>query len=51
LVYAGEPEKAIEEIERAMRLNPYYPDWYLWYLANAYHTLGRCQLRASRDDG
>jgi adenylate cyclase len=36
LVYAGEPEKAIEEIERAMRLNPYYPDWYLWYL-DAYH--------------
>ena len=24
-----------------MRLNPYYPDWYLWYLADAYITMGR----------
>jgi tetratricopeptide (TPR) repeat protein len=24
-----------------MRLNPYYPDWYLWYLADAYDSIGR----------
>ena len=27
-------------MERAMRLNPYYPDWYLWYLADAYSAMG-----------
>ncbi|HEX6102654.1 MAG TPA: tetratricopeptide repeat protein, partial [Alphaproteobacteria bacterium] len=41
LVYAGQPEKSVELLERAMRLNPYYPDWYLWYLADAYITMGR----------
>ena len=24
-----------------MRLNPYYPDWYLWHLADAYYALKR----------
>ena len=24
----------------AMRLNPYYPDWYLWYLGEAYCPVG-----------
>ena len=41
LVYAGQPAKSVELLERAMRLNPYYPDWYLWYLADAYYSLGR----------
>lgn len=41
LVYAGQPKKSLELIERAMRLNPYYPDWYLWYMADAYNALGR----------
>lgn len=41
LVYAGQPLKAIELLERAMRLNPFYPDWYLWYLADAYCTMER----------
>jgi len=41
LVYAGQPEKSVELLEKAMRLNPYFPDWYLWYLADAYDTMGR----------
>ena len=40
-VYAGQPEKSIELLEKAMRLNPYYPDWYLWCLADAYDALGQ----------
>jgi adenylate cyclase len=31
----------IRDNERAMRLNPYFPDWYLWCLADAYWTLGQ----------
>jgi len=41
LVYVGQPSKSIELLERAMQLNPYFPDWYLWYLADAYNALGR----------
>ena len=41
LVYTGEPARSVELLQRAMRLNPYYPDWYLWYLADAYLTLER----------
>ncbi|MCG8650539.1 MAG: tetratricopeptide repeat protein, partial [Pirellulales bacterium] len=43
LVYDGEPERAIGLLEKAMRLNPFYPDWYLWYLADAYNALGRSE--------
>jgi len=28
----GRPEEAIRRIKEAMRLNPNYPDWYLWQL-------------------
>jgi adenylate cyclase len=41
LVYADQPAKSVELLEKAMRLNPFYPDWYLWYLADAYDALGR----------
>jgi adenylate cyclase len=41
LVYMGQPMKSVELLEKAMRLNPYYPDWYLWYLADAYDSLGQ----------
>jgi TolB-like protein len=41
LVYAEQPSKSVELLEKAMRLNPYYPDWYLWYLADAYNAMGR----------
>jgi tetratricopeptide (TPR) repeat protein len=30
LVYAEQPAKSVELLEKAMRLNPFYPDWYLW---------------------
>ncbi len=32
LTYLGRAEEGIEYIERAMRLNPHYPEWYLWGL-------------------
>jgi predicted Zn-dependent protease len=41
LAYVGQAERSIELLEKAMRLNPYYPDVYLWYLADAYDSLGR----------
>lgn len=41
LTYNGRPNEAVELIGRAMRFNPYFPDWYLWYLADAYYTQGR----------
>lgn len=41
LVYADQPSKSIELIGKAMRLNPCYPDQYLWDLADAYNALGR----------
>jgi TolB-like protein/class 3 adenylate cyclase/Tfp pilus assembly protein PilF len=43
LVYAGLPEKGLEFLEKGRRLNPYYPDWYLWCLADAYWTMERPQ--------
>ncbi len=41
LNYAGQPAKAVELLDRAMRLNPYHPDWYLWCLADAHDSLGQ----------
>ena len=37
----GESEKAIDLLTRAMLLNPFYPDQYLWHLAGAYYNLKR----------
>jgi len=34
-VWMGQPKEAISEIKQAMRLNPYYPNWYLWILGSA----------------
>jgi tetratricopeptide (TPR) repeat protein len=31
----GRPEEAIRHVKEAMRLNPNYPDWYLWQLGVA----------------
>lgn len=41
LTYTGEPQRAIALLQRAMRLSPYYPDWYRWMLARAHRLDGR----------
>jgi TolB-like protein len=41
LNYSGQPEKAILLLEKAMRLSPYYPDWYLGELGRAYLLTGQ----------
>ena len=41
LAYAEQPQRGVELLHKAMRLNPYYPDWYLWYLADVYDVMGR----------
>jgi TolB-like protein len=38
-VYNGEPQKSLDLLEVAMRLNPFPPDEYLWKLADAYYGL------------
>ncbi len=40
LTYAGRPEETIELTKKAMRLSPYYPDWYLGVLGTAYRLVG-----------
>jgi adenylate cyclase len=35
----GDTERAVKLIKRAMSLNPYYPDWYLWHLGEAYFDM------------
>ena len=37
LAYAGRADEAIELMTDAMRLNPFYPDWYLWNLAISHY--------------
>jgi len=39
-IYLGRPDESIRRIENAMRLNPFYPDWYLRLLAFAYFCIG-----------
>ncbi len=41
LLFAGEPEQVIALIEKAMRLNPYYPFYYTLYMGQAYLTMRR----------
>jgi TolB-like protein/class 3 adenylate cyclase len=41
LAHSGHSEEAISLVERAMRLNPFYPDQYLWHLGGAYYNLRR----------
>jgi tetratricopeptide (TPR) repeat protein len=41
LTNSNHADKAIATLKRAMRLNPLYPDWYLWNLGEAYFNLQR----------
>jgi adenylate cyclase len=41
LAHYGRSEESIELLERATRLNPFYPDQYLWHLGGAYYNLKR----------
>ena len=40
LSYADKADRAIDLLQRAMRLNPIYPDWYLWNLGEAHYCIG-----------
>jgi tetratricopeptide (TPR) repeat protein len=37
-IWMGEPEEAIQRIRQAMRLNPFYPNWYPWNLGWAQYV-------------
>ncbi len=41
--HAGRSAEAVDLIEKAKRLNPFYPDEYLWNLGGAYYTLKEYQ--------
>jgi adenylate cyclase len=41
LAYAGRPEEGIAAIQKAMRLSPYYPGWYLAAIGLGYMMTGR----------
>ena len=41
LAHSGRSEEAVELIHKAMHLNPFYPDQYLWHLGGAYFNLKR----------
>ncbi len=39
LAHTGLNEQAVSLLEQAMRLNPFYPDEYLWHLGGAYYNM------------
>jgi predicted Zn-dependent protease len=39
--YSGRAEEAIQLVKKAMRLSPYYPNWYLPVLGHAYRLTGQ----------
>ena len=41
MAHSGRSEEGITLLEKAMRLNPFYPDQYLWHLGGAYYNLHR----------
>jgi TolB-like protein/Flp pilus assembly protein TadD len=41
LNYSGQPEEAVELVQRAMRLNPRYPGWWLYQLGQGYRLSGQ----------
>ena len=52
-IYVGQPEEAIKRVKEAMRLNPNYPNWYLWelgwaeYQAHDYKGVGETLKKMS----
>jgi len=47
LIYAGRSKEAIEVWKKAMRLDPYYPARYLWFLGLAQFCVGQLQEAAT----
>lgn len=43
LMFEGRTQEAVARLERAMRLNPFHPDWYLWGLGMAQYLRGNCR--------
>jgi len=41
MAHSGRSEEAIVQLQKAMRLNPFYPDQYIWNLGGAYFNLKR----------
>lgn len=41
LVFCGRAGEAVEDVRRAIELNPYHPDWYLWTLGCACYASKR----------
>ena len=41
LAHSGRSDEAVELLLKAMRLNPFYPDQYIWHLGGAYFNLKR----------
>ena len=41
LAFAGFPDEAVAQGERAMTLSPHYPGYYLGHLGNAYRLAGK----------
>jgi tetratricopeptide (TPR) repeat protein len=41
LTRVGRPKDAIEQMKKAMRLNPLSPNWYAWNLGLAYYHAGQ----------
>ena len=39
MIYAGEPEKALEQLANGMRLNPWHPFLYTWILGHAHFAM------------
>jgi adenylate cyclase len=43
LMYIGNTKQAVDQLERAIRLNPFHDDWYVEYLGEAYLEAGMPQ--------
>lgn len=49
LNFVGRPDEALGLIEQAMRLSPFYPDWYLGTAGISYRLLGRYEDAIAAD--